>query len=29
MPISQLSDLDNMPSQDNDKLVNGSYSYRS
>lgn len=29
MSISQLSDLDNMPSQDNDKLVIGSYSYKS
>ncbi len=29
MPISNLSEFDNMPSSDNDKLVIGSFSYRS
>ena len=29
LPVSNLSDFDNMPSRDNDKLVIGSFSYRS
>ena len=29
MPISNISEFDNMPSSDNDKLVIGSFSYRS